>query len=514
MEKGYFAAAWGDITKSPGWFSKVLRLGLLLLIPIFGAMVLYGYLYSWARDIAWNVHRPMPEKLFGNEDGNLYKRGFFIFVIGLVFSLVPVAFNVLTTMITGVSLIGTFIGFNDHSSAIAGPIVGVLALDFLFTIAGILLGFAVIFFTWVGSMRTALYNTLSSGFQIGKIWAMIRYDFMGLLRIFGMMALCAIIAGVSLTLIGLVIAFVYVILIVMLGASSAGVTVLILLFLLLMVAFMVILGFVEAFITALVSRALGYWTRQFQVSQWGGQEDPMPFESRFAEQKKAAAYQANGQQPNAGQANPQQAYQQPAPGAQPIWQQSAGYPQQGGYWQPGTGAQGAGYGQPGQPTYGQGVYGQQGAYGQPGQQGYVQQGPTYGQSGQPAYGQQAPGYGQQAFGFEQSAGTANGQAATPAGEPVAQPEPPAPTDQPIPTDQTAPTEQAGPTKQPTSEGISLEPVPSPDSRVEVPDAQDSDAEAEVEVEAKDGASEAENSESADADAQDAKPKDPDAKAGE
>ena len=38
MEKGYFAAAWGDVTKSPGWASVVLRLGLLCLIPIFGVV--------------------------------------------------------------------------------------------------------------------------------------------------------------------------------------------------------------------------------------------------------------------------------------------------------------------------------------------------------------------------------------------------------------------------------------------------------------------------------------------
>lgn len=88
MEKGYFAAAWGDVTKSPGWASVVLRLGLLCLVPIFGVVVMYGYLFSWARDIAWNVHRPLPRKIFANEDGSLYRRGFFIFVVALVFSLV------------------------------------------------------------------------------------------------------------------------------------------------------------------------------------------------------------------------------------------------------------------------------------------------------------------------------------------------------------------------------------------------------------------------------------------
>lgn len=62
MEKGYFAAAWGDVAKSPGWASVLLRLGLLCLVPVFGVVVMYGYLFSWARDIAWNVHRPLPKR--------------------------------------------------------------------------------------------------------------------------------------------------------------------------------------------------------------------------------------------------------------------------------------------------------------------------------------------------------------------------------------------------------------------------------------------------------------------
>lgn len=65
MEKGYFVAAWGDVTKSPGWALILLRLGLLCLVPVFGIVVVYGYLFSWARDIAWNVHRPLPRKIFG-----------------------------------------------------------------------------------------------------------------------------------------------------------------------------------------------------------------------------------------------------------------------------------------------------------------------------------------------------------------------------------------------------------------------------------------------------------------
>ena len=89
MQTGYFNAAWQDIKNSPCWFGKLVLLSLLSLIPIFGWLVVLGYLYGWARDIAWNVHGPLPKRIFGNEDGKLYSRGFFAMVIGFVCMLAP-----------------------------------------------------------------------------------------------------------------------------------------------------------------------------------------------------------------------------------------------------------------------------------------------------------------------------------------------------------------------------------------------------------------------------------------
>lgn len=335
MEKGYFSAAWRDITKSPGWFSKILRMGLLCLIPIFGLLVVYGYLYGWARDIAWNVHRPMPDKIFGNEDGNLYKRGFFILVIGFVFSLIPGVFSFISSVVTGVS----FAGAITSSSAPFG-IVSVL-MGLIFSLAGLVLSFAVVFFYWVGAMRCALYGTLSSGFQIGKIWAMLRYDFTGLLRIFGMSLICYAIVGVA--------AFVVAMLMVLLGTifgvafvqteAQAVAFVLVILFLILLAC--VVSLFVFVLIIALICRALGYWTRQFQVDLWGGQEDPMPFELEFARrsQQQYSAY-TTGTGMGAGQTNQTGNYQQ----NQPFQGYRAGQPnQQGQPWQSGQAYQ------PGQP---------------------------------------------------------------------------------------------------------------------------------------------------------------------
>lgn len=302
MEKGYFSAAWGDITKSPGWFSKMLRMGLLCFIPIFGVLVVYGYLYGWARDIAWNVHRPMPEKIFGNEDGNLYKRGFFILVIGFVFSLIPGAFSFLTSMVTVVS----FLGAATASSAPLG--VGSLLMALVFSLAGLVLTFAVVFFYWVGAMRCALYGTLSSGFQFGKIWAMLRYDFTGLLRIFGMSLICGAVVGIAaFILIGLSVTLSVIFGVAFIQNETQAVIFAVIILLLILIL-CVVSSFISVLITALISRALGYWTRQFQVNLWGGQEDPMPFELEQARQSQQR-YDAYAAQQTYQAQNPYQAGQ-------------------------------------------------------------------------------------------------------------------------------------------------------------------------------------------------------------
>lgn len=314
MEKGYFATAWGDVTKSPGWISKILRLGLLCLVPIFGLIVVYGYLFGWARDIAWNVHRPLPDKIFGNEDGSLYKRGFFILLIGFVFDLVPVAFNLLASFVLGTAIGGGMLGATmSHSSSAFAPAMGGVLLSMVLSLVSLVLAFAVCFFYWVGAMRTTLYGTLSAGFQLNKIWAMLRYDFTGLLRIFGMTLIVGLVVGLINLLAVLVIVFVLSIAlsaVSLTGSSSYVVAIVgVGVFLLFGAAVTLLIVFCITLSEALIVRALGYWTRQFEVNRWGGQEDPMPFEQRSAAQQYSVPQQPSGQV-GAEQASQQQAVAQ------------------------------------------------------------------------------------------------------------------------------------------------------------------------------------------------------------
>lgn len=283
MEIGYFAAAWGDIKNSPGWFSKLIKLALISLIPVFGWIVVYGYLYGWARDIAWNVHRPLPEKIFGNEDGKLYSRGFFIMIVVFIFSLVPTFISYIPSLITTAGSASVY-----DSAGIGAAMVSVGVLSILTSLVTLVLMLAVLFFIWVGSMRVSLYGTLSSGFQLGKIWSMIRYDFSGLLRIMGMYCIFVVVTVVGVCLIAFMVTLAIAIGV---GAGIAGgyssdtgfVAAVAIAAVICIVVLGLVILVVDILAMALAARALGYWTCQFDVAHWGGQDDLMPFE-RAAQQ--------------------------------------------------------------------------------------------------------------------------------------------------------------------------------------------------------------------------------------
>ena len=48
MQRGYFKTAWSDVTQSPHWVTRILLLALLSFIPVFGWIVIAGYLWGWA----------------------------------------------------------------------------------------------------------------------------------------------------------------------------------------------------------------------------------------------------------------------------------------------------------------------------------------------------------------------------------------------------------------------------------------------------------------------------------
>lgn len=271
MEKGYYQAAWNDIKNSPGWFGKICLLALIDLIPIFGIIVSRGYQLTWSREIAWDLNRPMPSKIFGNEDGKLYRRGWFALVISLVMAIVPAIIYGIAIAVNG----GSADDWNLPSAILM--VVYVLA-SFAFGLAAL-----------VGEMRMTIYDSLGAGLGFKQIWKMMKHDSNGMFRILGMeLLLLLIFTAVFSVIVFAVVFFAF------MAAGAAGLASLgtggiqmgavEMFFASLAVMFPVVIAIfyfsmvAVVFVDMVVIRAMGYWTRNFQVNRWGDKDAPLPFE--------------------------------------------------------------------------------------------------------------------------------------------------------------------------------------------------------------------------------------------
>lgn len=353
MQIKYFQTAWTDVKNSPGWFKNVLKLGLLDMIPILGTIVQNGFLYGWAREAAWNVRNPLPRTIFGNNDTRLWARGGLIFVFMFVLGLIPGIISTFSDMLTNSGYFALLAGGSYYGSVppVSG---GAMALGFLLSLVSLALYVLVEFIGWAGSMRISIYDSLSAGFNIKNDWSMLKRDTNGIVRIFAMNLLFGLIFGLIFGLVFFIVCFTFLmsILVPVINASSgtmsdseimtaiasagAGFLVFMLVFTLLIYALMC----VSVWLQMITTRALGYWTSQFNVPSWGPQDAPLPggYAPAGAWQQPNQYQQPQGSQPQQGaqpQPNPyqQQAYgqqyQQPQGGYQPFAQdQGFAQPQQ------------------------------------------------------------------------------------------------------------------------------------------------------------------------------------------
>lgn len=283
----YFYDSWHDITSSPGWFVIILKLALVSLIPIFGAIVVYGYLYTWARERAWGINQPMPRRIFENKDGKLYSRGGLIFIISLIVAAIT-SFILNVDMLASVTRISQMLAYSPQSLSDPNVLFNMLPLYLVphSSLFGMVVSVILTIVGWIMSMRVAIYDSFNAGFRLDKVWKMLTHNILGILKVW----LMSIIVTVVVTIVGLVIAGLIVIIPMAACFAMSGATVnaaiaailLIIPLLLLAVYVALVLSSIE---TALVIRALGYWTETFNVPEWGSYAEPLPFEKDEAAQR-------------------------------------------------------------------------------------------------------------------------------------------------------------------------------------------------------------------------------------
>lgn len=322
MRIKYFETANQDFIKSPGWFKRLLIMGLLFFIPIFGFLVVYSYLYGWGREAAFGVRRPLPQRIFGNEDGQLYRRGGRILVVQIVYSLLP-------TLIMGIAsfVLIRVVLFTNDPSVFAGIVIG--SLVFFIVFIPLMLG--VMLVTWAGCMRTTVYGTIRAGLQLGEIFKMFKRDLGGIFRIFGMyLLITAIVTIIVETLLFIVFAVVGVFAMgFAAGSGASGLTAANPPFafagfgaILFELPFYYVMYVGILYPIALSIRALGYWVRGVLPDLWQAPADGGAW--------GAAPQPGYAPAPQQGYAPPQQGYAPPQPGYAPAPQPGyAPAPQQG-----------------------------------------------------------------------------------------------------------------------------------------------------------------------------------------
>lgn len=286
MKQEYFFRSWRAVRGSDAWLGKICLLALVSLIPVFGPVVVSGYLLGWARDAAWGMDNPMPKHIFGNEDGSLYRRGFFALLIGLATALaVFVGVFVLVSLLGFAG--GLFAALFDGSRYTGLMVFPALFGSFGVFAASVVAVFAVQFFAWVALIRMSIYDTLSSGFQLRHVWCMIRRDPAGLLRVFFCGLLATLVVGAVMSVVWFVVLFLGMIAAMSVagfadysGVSALGLGGLAALGFIAALLFALAVAYVSVvcavMVQALVYRSLGYWAAQFDVARWGSQDDPLP----------------------------------------------------------------------------------------------------------------------------------------------------------------------------------------------------------------------------------------------
>ena len=142
------------VTKDQDWIKKVLIGGLLILIPIVGAMIFYGYAVRIVRNVISGSPNPLPD---WDDIGGDLSRGFFVFVGSLIWAL-PVYALYFCSLIVG--------SVSDEAGILSGLIIICLVFP-LGLVFGVFVGPTI-----VG--RFAATNQFSSMLQFNEVIATIR----------------------------------------------------------------------------------------------------------------------------------------------------------------------------------------------------------------------------------------------------------------------------------------------------------------------------------------------------
>lgn len=169
--------------KDTNWLSKILVGALVSLVPILN-FAAYGYAVQTTRNIRDDEATPLPG--WSGSIGKFFGEGLKLFVIGLLYS-IPIG-------ILSVILIPLFASDSGAAKALGVLIALVellLVLLLIFWFQGVIVNFANV-------------GTIGSGFQFGKIWAIISQNMGRMLVTVGVAFLAGILVSIVSGILGII----------------------------------------------------------------------------------------------------------------------------------------------------------------------------------------------------------------------------------------------------------------------------------------------------------------------
>ena len=152
VQEGCLAAAWRDITSSPGWIKQILILCLVGCVPILN-FAIEGYAIRWGRSLSFGKRDSLPSQIFTKKE---ISTGFFAILVKIaMFSVL-----ILLGLIAALLLASIFGIIGPGAAAIVIFLVAVIAL-----IAGLVL---VGPFVDASIMRMSVVGYLESAFNFPK----------------------------------------------------------------------------------------------------------------------------------------------------------------------------------------------------------------------------------------------------------------------------------------------------------------------------------------------------------
>ena len=261
----YFARSWALLTRHAGWIKPVLLLTVALLVPLVGWWGVMGYALEWARLTAWGVNAAPKQR--GVRVGECIASGARAFVVLLLWSVVA---GIVVGLLSALPLVG---GIVAAAWAVLSLFFGVVVM--------------------AAELRATIYRRIVPGLRVSAVWQMVRHDPMGLLRVFGMVA----VGGVLMGLVSSIVAFsalasilpTLLYYVAYLGeysqfmsdaALASGVVAFVFEALAAMGPVLIALLLLDGFM-GVITLLLGYtgvalWMRQFNVPAWRADEDPLP----------------------------------------------------------------------------------------------------------------------------------------------------------------------------------------------------------------------------------------------